>query len=465
MNIYKLLLRPNKLNDIFTPNSIAKLAYVNRIHIENDLEKYLSITGKQIIIYGHSGSGKTTMIRNILAKSKYNYVKVHCESDTKFNDIILQAFDNLNVYYTKEISSSVKYSISSTLKAEYKALSSSISTNSTTEKCEVTGRVVPPQLTSQKLAHFLGAAHSMLIIEDFHKVASEEKIKIADISKVFIDESTDYEKVRIVCIGAVGTARELVEFDSNLNSRIAEVSVPLLKDDEIHNIIKKGCSLLNISMNNKLVEKIVYYSNNIGSLAHQICYDICYANGIKKTQFRKTYLDEEQLKYAIESYVKRSSDTFTKLYDSIITKIPCGKNILKIFDVLEKESLSLSEIENNLQRNINISTEDLAIYLTQLGTVDYDSLIRFDVNSKKYSISTPFFKAFLKMKFELERYEIERSRENRKNKRSKKYHLRPSYEFNYNESFMSEYIKVLSEISTKQIDLMNKMKDLNNYKK
>ena len=436
----------NKLERVFTPNSSAKLSYVNRTIIENDLKKYMSIPGKQIIIYGHSGGGKTTLIYNILGEIKCNFVKVHCESTTKFSDIILQAFDNLNAFYVKGKTQSVKYSVSNTLKVEYQSLSSSIKASISTENNELIERIVPPQLTSQKLAYFLGEVDSVLIIEDFHKVEENEKRKIADISKVFIDASTDYPNVKIICIGAVGTARELVELDNNLNSRIAEISVPLLSDEELEVIVNKGCSLLNIEMSNSLIEKIVYYSNNIGALAHQICFDICFAKNIKTNSFKKRLLNDYHLKYAIESFVKRNSGTFTKLYDSVIASSPYGWHILRVFNTLEKESLSINQIIYNISKNDNIQTEELIDFLNRLSTSEYSNLIRFDVNAQKYSISTPFFEAFLKMKFELDRQEKEKQKNKRKNKRKKRYNLNPSYEFTYSDQFLSKYIEILAEI-------------------
>jgi hypothetical protein len=60
MNAFKKLFYTYKLSDVFTPNTVAKLSYVNRNIIEIDLEKYLTMPGKQIVLYGHSGSGKTT---------------------------------------------------------------------------------------------------------------------------------------------------------------------------------------------------------------------------------------------------------------------------------------------------------------------------------------------------------------------------------------------------------------------
>ena len=82
--------------------NLAKLTYVKRDIIEENLEKYLDLPGKQIVLYGHSGSGKTTLLRNKLREVNYNFIKTHCESNTTFNDILLQAFDELNRFYISE---------------------------------------------------------------------------------------------------------------------------------------------------------------------------------------------------------------------------------------------------------------------------------------------------------------------------------------------------------------------------
>lgn len=58
--------------------------------------------------------------------------------------------------------------------------------------------------------------------------------------KIFIDIANDFPQVKIICIGAVGTAKELIEFDNNLNNRVAELFVELLTEDEIASILDKG---------------------------------------------------------------------------------------------------------------------------------------------------------------------------------------------------------------------------------
>ncbi|NML40430.1 AAA family ATPase [Chitinophaga sp. G-6-1-13] len=460
MNFLKRLCSPYQLNEVFTPNTVAKLTYVKRQILEDDLTKYIGLPGKQIVVYGHSGSGKTTLILNILKNAKINYIKTHCESATTFDDLLLQAFDKLNRFYITEKTTNYQYSISSDLKAEYKTLSAKISESNTNSKGEKSVRLVPQQLTPEKLAQFLGEVESVWLIEDFHKVNEVEKRRIADVIKIFIDAANDSPKVKIICIGAVGTARELIELDNNLRNRIAEMSVPLLKDEEIKNLIKKGDGLLHIKMPDGLIEKIVYYSNNLGSLAHQICYDICYHDGIIKSRIFMKEIHEEYFRSAVESYVRKNSDTFSKLYDMILSQ-EGGWNILQTFDYTEKEHLSIIELTKgvNYNKRLNWETSKVEALLQKLATSEFEEVIRYDRITRNYSISSPFFKAFLKMKFALKRAEDKEVQRRRHRKRKNMMNLQETG-LVINAQFFETYYQYLDSYLTRKLTIIEKDSEL-----
>ena len=409
------IFRRKDLKEIFTPNTIAKLAYVRRGEIEENLLSNITIPGKQIILYGHSGSGKTTLIRKMLYDKKINFVQVHCSSNTTINDIILDAFDNLDRFYIAEKNSNKSYTITGSLKSEYKSIASEISATKESSFGETMVRILPPRLTSQKLAKFLGEIDAVWIIEDFHKVPDEEKKKIADILKIFIDAANDYPNVKIICIGAVGSARELINLDSNLYPRITELHVPLLSGQEIKEIINQGCKLLNISMSDNLIEKISYYSNRLASLTHQMCYDICDSNKIHKQQYKHKRIGDRYFKSAIESYVNKNSDTLKGIYDSCV-KRQLAWYILKTFVKIEKDHIRFSEIQNRVcQKQRSYTDEEIMKELEELSSATVN-IIRYDNNSDSYSISTPFWGAFLKMQIAIE----DANRNNNKNKNKRK---------------------------------------------
>jgi hypothetical protein len=390
-----------KLTQVFTPSSIAKLTYVNRSTLEGDVEKFLETPGMQLVLYGHSGCGKSTLIINKLEKLKIRYIKTSCENRTTLDELILQAFDRLDVFYENERTSKLVSSAGGKFGVEYKLIKSEISSSITQESGNKHARVLPVQLTAQRLSGFMGAIGCIWIIEDFHKVKSEEKKKIADVIKVFTDASFEYPAVKIVCIGAVGTARELVELDSNLSSRVAEVFVPLLSGDELVQIPKAGFKLLNIECHDSIIQKIAHYSNQLASVCHQICYDICHGKGMRRGGFFKTKVDDTDFTNSVHSYVRKNSDTIAKIYDKC-TACDMRKRIISVVVRKGKEEFTLSELNLGSRGK---SESDWSASLSELNSVDYNEVLRFDANSQKYSFSNPFFLAFTKMKMAIERQE------------------------------------------------------------
>lgn len=411
MNFVTKLFRKTKLRDVFTPTTYAQLSYINRPNLESIIESNLQLKGKQIVLFGPSGSGKSTIIRHILNIEKANYIYSMCESNTTLEGLILSAFDKLNKYYL----SSKDYKISTSIGFEFEHIASKLGANSSSETSESFSRIIPPQLTPQKLAEFLGEINGIWIIEDFHKVAEAEKKRIADVLKIFIDVANEYKEVRIICIGAVGSARELIELDSNLSHRVAQIHIPLLTDKEIGEIITSGEELMHIEMAPQLKEKIIHYSNNIASIAHQMCFDVCNVNGIHKAQWKKKILDDSNFKSAVESYIVSNADTFKGVYDSIV-KQPMAWYVLKSLTVAPEKGLGFEELMSRVNKKKSkrdfdtVSVRNLLEYLISPEV----NLVRYDGNSDKYTISTPFWKAFLKMQQALEAAESQKAKKKEK---------------------------------------------------
>ena len=84
---------------------------------------------------------------------------------------------------------------------------------------------------------------------------------------------------------------------------------------------------------------MTYYSDRLGASAHQMCMDICKGKNISKTLLKKTYINDDYFKYAVDGFIKRSSDTFKSIYDAAV-KNELGWYILKTFSHNAKGKLS-----------------------------------------------------------------------------------------------------------------------------
>lgn len=420
MNIVKKLifglvrLPKFRVEEVFTPAKAADANYIERSEIDSMLSSEMCTPGKQIVVYGHSGSGKTSSVRNSLKKNQYNFIRTHCESSTTFEQLILNAFDELNVFVVSGETHKQSAALNGQLAIEYNNIKGNIGRESAYEESCTFSRLLPPQLTPQKLAQFLGEGKIVWLIEDFHKVSPTEKIRIADVIKIFVDNANDYTVSKIICIGACQSAHDLIELDPNLKTRVSEVSVPLLSDEEIEKIIVNGFSLLNVEPSKSLVEKLVYYSDRLGASAHQMCMDICKGEKIKHTTFKKKHINDASFQYAVDGFIKRSSDTFKSIYETAV-KNELGWYILKTFAHNVKDKLSLDEICKRVnKRNVSFEKEQIQKKLEELMNPTFN-IIYFNSNSEKYALSTPFWHRFLRLQFSIEKSEQTQKKKHRNN--------------------------------------------------
>jgi len=215
--------------DVYTPTTPAKLNFVERDTINSQLVNALKTPGKQLVVYGHSGSGKTTLLCNKLFQLYENHITTRCVKGLTFDHIIIDAFNQLETYFISEYTQTTKETISASVGVKYLQIQGEVKSQAERESKSVIQRYLPPQLTPQALATLIGEANCCWVIEDFHKIDEPEKEKLAQVMKVFMDMSGDYKELKMIAIGAVGTARQVVQYDPEMQNRVSEVLVPLIE--------------------------------------------------------------------------------------------------------------------------------------------------------------------------------------------------------------------------------------------
>lgn len=435
---------PVKTVDVFTPTKAADLNYIERPELEKQIISSLDMPGKQILIFGHSGSGKTTVIRRLLNKRKYRFIKVHCEKTTTFNDILLEAFDRLDLYETVEKTFLKGNKIHGKLSAEYRLIKSELGSETSTQEGQKQERLLPSRLTPQKLAIFCGEGNVTLIIEDFHKVEEIEKKRIADLLKIFVDNANDYPKSQIICIGACENVTDLVKLEPNLKCRVDECKVAMLSDKYIGLIVANGCKLLNVTMEDSLKDKIIYYSARIGSQAHQMCYDIFLAKGITHRQRKPVHLKDIDFEHAVRGFLNANEGTLSTVYEAAVRN-ELGWYILKTFSRNQQDKLSFKEICKIVnQSKMTFFEDEILEKLDELCSSEF-GVIFYNANSGKYCLASPFWHSFLRMQFAHEDAEKRKAEQDRHNKNLRINYIDKNSKEATVDRLLLEYLKMLSE--------------------
>ena len=140
-----------KLEEVFTPSSPAYHTYIERNIVNKRLERALRTRGKQIIIYGYSGAGKTTLLLNKLRNQEVSFIITRCTSNMSLKDIILDAFNKLDVSFT-EISEHTKGGkIDGKAGASIMGISVSVGSDVSELNKKIEKRVTNTPLTEQSL--------------------------------------------------------------------------------------------------------------------------------------------------------------------------------------------------------------------------------------------------------------------------------------------------------------------------
>ncbi|MFT7251922.1 MAG: GTPase SAR1 family protein [Flavobacterium sp.] len=384
---------------IFTPTSSAKHTFVEREgKLNNHFVDALNTPGKQIVLYGHSGCGKTTLLTNKINQIYENSYTTRCMEGMTFESIILDGFDQLASIYKKN-STSKTFKIAPELSLSYCEIKASLKLGDyTKQKTEINKHILPPQLTPQRLARFYGASNSCWILEDFHKIKVDDRIKTSQLMKVFMDMSEEFEDLKIIAIGAVGTARQVILYDREMNNRVAEIFIPYMKSNEIESIINTGEKLLNIIFSKEVKSKIIKYSCGLPSICHQLCLNICFSKKIYETVKTIVSINIDDLDKAISKFVEEKSDTLKADFDKSIkvgnrVKINIPKIILENCLELNKDEFSHFEIFNQLKSK-SISEANFTKYLLELCLPIRSEILIYDENSNLYRFNNLFLKAY-----------------------------------------------------------------------
>ena len=131
---------------VFTPTTPAKLTFVEREAINDQLVSALKTPGKQVVVYGHSGSGKTTVLARKLEQLYEMHITSRCTNTTTFDELLINAFEQLEHFYASEQSASSRRSFSGSVETQFLRIKSQLGAGRESLEATKSTRLVPLNL-------------------------------------------------------------------------------------------------------------------------------------------------------------------------------------------------------------------------------------------------------------------------------------------------------------------------------
>lgn len=384
------------IGQIYTPSypiELKELFSGRRKELQQVIQ-IISQKGKQLLIYGDRGIGKTSfanITKLILDFPDTQIVKISCSSDDTFESIFHNIFSHLSYEY--EIAR--------------KEIGFGKNIEKVDEKVVFSNIYSPESITIPIVQKVFGILQNpVIIIDEFDRLEIEkfDKRKFSDLIKTISD---NIPFAKFILVGVAEDVSSLIEEHESIERNLAQLHLRAMSEDEINDIIVKGEPHLGIKFDEKVKQKIIDLSSGYPHFTHSLCY-FSASTAILDNSSEVT---EEHLKIAIQQTIDGAHESLRNSFRlaTLGTKQNIFQEVLYAATIAPTDEYGyfqandlenpLSEILGKEMRVFNFSYHIGKFCSTERGEI---FRITGSKNRHRYKFKNPLMRAFIKLKMEQE---------------------------------------------------------------
>jgi hypothetical protein len=350
----------HKATEVFGVKSTLIKTYIERENVDLKFKDAIN-DGNEVIVYGSSKQGKTTLILKHL--DEIDYIKVECSPQTKSIDIYKSILRQLNIKFieseTNTVSKDSGGKINGGIKVKVPVLELGLGsevtevdkTSKTTKESYYEYNLELAQDVSELLKK--NETNKYIILENFHYLSLEVQENLAYDLRVFQDH-----QIIFIILGIWREANRLVQFNGDLLDRITEVPVEPWDKIDFRRVIEKGEKLLNVDFS-KISEEIINCSFDSIGVVQEICKQSCLLAGVTETCTETKSLEPEHLNKALDIKAKEYGVRHNRNFEAFVdisrkTSTQSGKASLAFpyYFIQLLLTIKLDNIESGLSRSV-----------------------------------------------------------------------------------------------------------------
>jgi hypothetical protein len=268
-----------KLEQVFGVSRDPVASYIERGAVDNALATAL-IETRQIIIYGSSKQGKTSLLQRHVAEDKR--ITVHCGPTTTAEDIYRSFLRQRDVEIVTEKSSGTSRDMGTSISAKFTAMIPFFGEGSAETKGEVKAgarqdekrKAIEFNLANAQdvgeLLHKLDGSGVFYVLENFHYLTDDVQRQLAFDLRTFEEMG-----LRFVILGVWRERNRLVQYNGDLQDRIAEVPVEPWEDTDFQRIVDEGSRILRVTFSAEVTNRIFAEAHGSVAVVQELLKKLC----------------------------------------------------------------------------------------------------------------------------------------------------------------------------------------------
>jgi hypothetical protein len=416
-----------KLEQVFGVSRDQVATYIERETVDNALAIALKET-RQIIIYGSSKQGKTSLLhRHVKPESR---VTVHCGPTTTAEDIYRSFLRQRDVQIVTEKSSSTSREMGTSISAKFTALIPFFGEGSAEAKGEAKAatkqdekrkaiefNLANAQDVGELLHQVEGSCVFFHVLENFHYLTDDVQRQMAFDLRTFEEMG-----LRFVILGVWRERNRLVQYNGDLQDRIAEVPVEPWDKSDFQRILDVGSDILRVTLSPEVGARIFTEAHGSVAVVQELLKKVCERAGITESipdDKPAIHLsDLTQLQNAIEDKVAEYAARHIRSLESIaagsrarrtteeisalflpyhLVRVMVHRSYNELKDGIERKTLQ-QLIQDKHKTPDNVRTSDVTGMLSRLAALQANQnivppLFDFDPGTRRLKVvdSTLYF--------------------------------------------------------------------------
>lgn len=416
-----------KIEQVFGVSRDQVATYIEREAVDNALTAALKET-RQIIIYGSSKQGKTSLLhRHLLTEQR---VTVHCGPTMTAEDVYRSLLRQRGVEIVTESSSGTSREMGTSISARFTAMIPFFGHGSAESKGEI--KASNKQDEKRKAIEFnlanaqdVGELLDQLerpfvffhVLENFHYLTDAVQRQMAFDLRTFEEMG-----LRFVILGVWRERNRLVQYNGDLQDRIAEVPVEPWEVHDFQRIVDMGSNILRITFSPDVCSRIFNEAHGSVAVVQELLKKFCERAGFTESvpgDKSVTHLaDLDQLQHAIKDKVAEYAARHVRSLESIaagsrvrrateesaalflpyhLVRVMVHRTYIELKDGIERKTLQ-QLIQDKHKTPDNVRTSDVTGMLTRLAALQANQnivppLFDFDPGTRRVKVvdSTLYF--------------------------------------------------------------------------